>query len=218
MSSSLPMFVQSMLSSGVKPIPVVAAVVSLISYFRNPVWTPSALNWNLFYCSSAIFWMKEFIWFSICFVLWCVDEIHLKYSSFCLWFFYLCLNSSAVWIVLFLCFCALYIPLLFGWNLQRKFFAALVYTYFLDIYHGFSVHRKVIVLSSILFFPYCPWWHLHSYWMKLIYCWFSIEFNTYLLSSCMPSVLVVVLLIFSCYIYKVQNLAANYFLLRWLDV
>nr|XP_024933206.2 uncharacterized protein LOC107427578 isoform X2 [Ziziphus jujuba var. spinosa] len=36
MSSSLPIFLQSVISSGIKPIPVVAAIVSLISYFRNP--------------------------------------------------------------------------------------------------------------------------------------------------------------------------------------
>ncbi|PON83420.1 hypothetical protein TorRG33x02_208350 [Trema orientale] len=36
-SSSLPIFLQSVLSTSTKPISVVAAVVSLISYFRNPV-------------------------------------------------------------------------------------------------------------------------------------------------------------------------------------
>uniref|UniRef100_A0A803NF80 Nucleoporin NUP188 homolog n=1 Tax=Cannabis sativa TaxID=3483 RepID=A0A803NF80_CANSA len=35
-SSSLPIFLQSVLSSATKPISVVAAVVSLVSYFRNP--------------------------------------------------------------------------------------------------------------------------------------------------------------------------------------
>ncbi|KAK9941647.1 hypothetical protein M0R45_007348 [Rubus argutus] len=36
--SSLPIFHQAVFSSVTKPIPVVAALISWISYFRNPVW------------------------------------------------------------------------------------------------------------------------------------------------------------------------------------
>lgn len=40
LSTSLPVFHQAVLSSTTKPIPVTAAVMSLISYFRNSVWDP----------------------------------------------------------------------------------------------------------------------------------------------------------------------------------
>lgn len=42
-SSSLPIFHQAVFSSATKPIPLVAALVSFISYSRNPVWSFSML-------------------------------------------------------------------------------------------------------------------------------------------------------------------------------
>ncbi|XP_062080732.1 uncharacterized protein LOC133785521 [Humulus lupulus] len=48
-SSSLPIFLQSVLSSATKPISVVAAVVSLVSYFRNLVRILSMLELKTFF-------------------------------------------------------------------------------------------------------------------------------------------------------------------------
>lgn len=46
-SSSLPVFHQAVLSCMTKPVPVVAAVISLISYFPSLVCTSSLLNLNV---------------------------------------------------------------------------------------------------------------------------------------------------------------------------
>lgn len=56
-SSSIPVFLQAVFSWATKPVPVVTSVMSLISYFRDPVWTLTLLNleYDLHFSDSFIY-------------------------------------------------------------------------------------------------------------------------------------------------------------------